>query len=1173
MNRDIRTWSEHAKATGRGKQPGRGTWTASGSNPTAGSLRPSYARHWMKWPAVFFVLMVLMPVGVQAQSALDGFNPGANGNVEAFAVQADGKTLVAGEFTTLGGGGTGTITRNRIGRLNADGSLDMSFNPGANGAVYALALQADGKILVAGSFTTLGGGGTGTTPRHSIGRLNADGSLDTSFNPGANSFVSALAVQADGKILVGGYFSRLGGVGTGTITRHYIGRLNADGTLDASFNPGANTYVFELAVQGDGRILVGGIFTTLGGGGTGTITRNHIGRLNVDGSLDTSFNPGADDAVWALAVQADSRILVGGWFTTLGGGNTGTATRNYIGRLNADGTLDTSFDPGANNAVWTLAVQADGRILVGGDFATLGGGGTGSITRNKIGRLNADGSLDTSFDPGANNSVLALAVQADGKILVGGAFTTLGGGDIGTITRNRIGRLYADGSLDSSFDPGANSSVFALAVQPDGKILVGGYYTRLGGGGTGTITRCYIGRLNPNGSLDTSFDPGGNNAVFAIAMQADGKILVGGDFTTLGGGGIGITARSRIGRLNADGSLDASFDPGANSTIYALAVQADGKILVAGSFTTLGGGGTGSFTRNRIGRLNADGSLDTSFDPGADGGIYALAVQADGKILVGGVFTSLGGGGTGLTTRNRIGRLNADGSLDTSFDPGANGAVSVLAVQADGKILVGGYFTSLGGGGTGAIPHNNIGRLNADGSLDTSFDPGANGPVRVLAMQADGKTLVGGAFTTLGGGGTGTISRYFIGRLHADGSLDTSFDPGASSSVVAIAVQADGKILVGGWFSTLGGGDTGTTTRNGIGRLTNTDAALQNLTVDSNGTVITWERKDTAPEIDRVTFELSINDPAYTTLGNATRIADGWTLTGLSLPKAQNLFIRARGFYSSGLGNGSESIVESVRNIFITRLDKRDFNGDGKADIVWRHTASGDINVWFMNGATVTGDAWLPRVPDQQWQIVGIGDFDGDGSADVLWRYTPTGDINLWFMNGSTVITDAWLPRVSDSQWQIAGIGDFNKDGKSDIVWRHTASGEINVWFMDGGIVTSDTWLPRVADLQWQIAGIGDFNGDRGGDIVWKYLPSGDLNIWRMNGTTVTSDVWLPRVADPQWQINAVGDFNGDGNAEIVWRHTVYGDLNIWFLNGVSVISDGWLPRVADLQWKIFGPR
>ena len=163
------------------------------------------------------------------------------------------------------------------------------------------------------------------------------------------------------------------------------------------------TTVSTLAVQADGKILVGGDFTTLGGGGTGTTTRNRIGRLNADGSLDTSFNPGANGSVLALAVQADGKILVGGDFTTLGGGGTGTTTRNYIGRLNADGSLDTSFDPGANDYVCALAVQADGKILVGGAFTTLGGGGTGTTTRNYIGRLNADGSLDTSFDPGANS--------------------------------------------------------------------------------------------------------------------------------------------------------------------------------------------------------------------------------------------------------------------------------------------------------------------------------------------------------------------------------------------------------------------------------------------------------------------------------------------------------------------------------------------------------------------------------------------------------------------------------------------------------------------------------------------------------------------------------------------------------------------------------------------------
>ena len=371
------------------------------------------------------------------------------------------------------------------------------------------------------------------------------------------------------------------------------------------------------------------------------------------------------------------------------------------------------FDPGANNTVRNLAVQADGRILVSGDFTTLGGGGIGTTTRNFIGRLNENGTLDISFDPGANNNVLATALQADGKIVVGGFFTTLGGGGFGTTTRNFIGRLNADGTLDTSFDPGANGFVYALVVQADGKILVGGAFSTLGGGGTGTTTRNNIGRLNPDGRLDTNFDPGANSDVLALVEQADGKILVGGNFTTLGGGGIGTTSRITIGRLNPDGTLDDQFDPGADSMVLALAEQADGKILVGGTFTTLGGGSTGTTTRNFIGRLEADGSLDVNFDPGASAAVRALTIQTDDKILVGGDFTALGGGGFGTTARSSIGRLNPDGALGTGFDPGANGGVFALEVQPDDKILVGGIFTTLGGGGTGINTRNFIGRLGA----------------------------------------------------------------------------------------------------------------------------------------------------------------------------------------------------------------------------------------------------------------------------------------------------------------------------------------------------------------------------------------------------------------------------------------------------------------------------
>jgi len=183
-------------------------------------------------------------------------------------------------------------------------------------------------------------------------------------------------------------------------------------------------------------------------------------------------------------------------------------------------------------------------------------------------------------------------------------------------------------------------------------------------------------------SANDGFDPNASGAVLAMAVQTDGKILVAGDFGQLGG-----QARIRIGRLNVDGSLDTSFNPGADSPVRTLALQADGKILVGGEFSQLGGQ-----ARSRIGRLNLDGSLDASFDPGVSGFVvYAIVVQPDGKILVGGEFTQLAG-----QPRNCIGRLNSDGSLDTSFNPVAGGfpIVYALALQAEGKILVAGQLPS-----------------------------------------------------------------------------------------------------------------------------------------------------------------------------------------------------------------------------------------------------------------------------------------------------------------------------------------------------------------------------------------------------------------------------------------------------------------------------------------------
>jgi len=353
---------------------------------------------------------------------------------------------------------------------------------------------------------------------------------------------------------------------------------------------------------------------------------------------------GANDAVDALTLQADDKILVGGRFTSLGG-----QPREGIGRLNSDGSLDTLFNPETNGSVKALAVQSDGKILVGGTFTELGG-----QLRERIGRLNSDGTLDPTFNPGAGGTTYAMAVEAlvvqsDGKIVVGGHFTTLGGQP-----REMIGRLNSNGTIDTTFNPGANGRIKTLVVQPDGKILVGGSFTELGG-----QPRDRIGRLNSDGTLDTTFNPGvsapGSTWVGALVVQPDGKIVVGGYFTTLDG-----QPRDRIGRLNSDGTLDASFDPGASFAVDSLVVQDDGKIVVGGSFTELGGQ-----SRDGIGRLNSDGSLDASpnlemaNDLPSAVYVFALAVQDNDKIILGGLFTEVGG-----EMRMHIARLNSDGTLD-----------------------------------------------------------------------------------------------------------------------------------------------------------------------------------------------------------------------------------------------------------------------------------------------------------------------------------------------------------------------------------------------------------------------------------------------------------------------------------------------------------------------------
>ena len=375
------------------------------------------------------------------------------------------------------------------------------------------------------------------------------------------------------------------------------------------------------------------------------------------------------------------------------------------------------------------------------------------------------GANDASFitGTGPNLFVYATAIQTDGKIIIAGDFTSYNGTLI-----NRIARLNANGTIDSGFNPGtgANDVVETIAIQSDGKIIIGGWFTLYNG-----TARNRIARLNANGSLDGAFNPGTgpNNAIYTSAIQSDGKILIGGELRSYNG-----TISNYITRLNSDGSLDGGFTgSGANATVRAIAIQNDSKIIIGGSFSSYNG-----TLRGRIARLNANGTIDDTFDPGTEtnGWIYSIAIQSDGKIIIGGDFTSFKG-----TVANRIARLNADGTFDNGFNPGtgANDAVETIAIQSDGKIIIGGKFTSYN-----TTSRNRIARLNADGTLDSDFNPGtgANFSVRTSAIQTDGKIIVGGFFTLYNG-----IDKNRLARI--EGGISTDIKTNGSNSISQIFIS------------------------------------------------------------------------------------------------------------------------------------------------------------------------------------------------------------------------------------------------------------------------------------------------------------------------------------------------------------------------------------------------
>jgi uncharacterized delta-60 repeat protein len=505
-------------------------------------------------------------------------------------MQPDGKFIIAGSFTTFNG-----LPQNRLIRLNSDGSKDLTFDVGVGipnlvTTYYpelSVKIQSDGKIIINGPFISFNGGN-----ENGIVRLNSDGSKDSSFNVG-NAFVIGaqlqhikIELQQDNKILAFGNFAKYNDE-----AQNGFVRINLNGSKDESFllgklgfNDGAgvevggidSSGVSTLCLQPDGKILVGGNFNSFNG-----ITENRLIRLNPDGKKDLTFDirlPTITDltltgfnsyGIGTIAVQSDGKILAGGWFTKFN-----NLAQNRLIRLNSDGSKDNTFNIGTgfNAAVTSIIVQSDGKILVGGTFSSFNG-----IIKYGLVRLNSDGTIDTTFNTtlGQTNTSLIMAIQPDGKIIIGRQYGT----------QSQLLRLNSDGSNDVFFNVGTglNSGITKIVIQPDNKILIGGSFTTYNG-----ISQISLIRFNTDGSKDLSFNVGGtgfSGAVYDIAIQSDNKIVLAGGFSSYND----IYQKALI-RINLDGSVDNSLLFGdtisskafRDGLIYSIAIKSNGNIFVGG---------------------------------------------------------------------------------------------------------------------------------------------------------------------------------------------------------------------------------------------------------------------------------------------------------------------------------------------------------------------------------------------------------------------------------------------------------------------------------------------------------------------------------------------------------------------------------------------------------------
>jgi uncharacterized delta-60 repeat protein len=742
----------------------------------------------------------------------------------------NGYSLLYGTFWGVNVGGPGP-NNNGIARLTNTGALDTTFknNQMLNGEIRAVYiyphddLNFQDKILIGGSFSAF----SGSKQYNNFARLNADGTIDETFPQTQwGGAVTSFGVQGSGntaKILVGGYSIRVGDMDNGFI--YQLIRLNYDGNLDNTYThwgaPGGYIHSIKILPHDDPtypdhvRIFCSYPKNLDGSGGT-----YYMLLLNSNAALPTITPPvvsigneTVDSPIFNMAQQSDGKWVIGGTFANAYNSNTGLwVPRRKVARFNVDRSLDTIYDigTGPNGVVTQISPMSptDDRMVLAGDFTAFNGVPCGYLVR-----LTTTGSVDSfNSGTGADDRIMHLNWNSDGSGgTIFGYFRRYNGQ-----ARGGIAGLNADGSYNGNFAnvtamAGWQGQVYSLATQKDGKILIGGNFNGVGGKYRGGFAR-----LNPNGSLDTSFKGGVDGMVRSVAVQADGKILLGGDFGQCNG-----FACTSLARLNPDSTLDKAFKPAvANGTsamswLTQVVPLANGQMMIAGDFYSPNGG-------YPVARLNSDGTKDPSFDashfqiPGTNWFDCHRLVVAGSNYLIAGAWdtdTAMNGGGY-------LARLTSSGVLDTSFGPGTHiqtmdGGVADLLVQPDGKIVASGSFTHIV---DGAAARPGIARFSANGLLDGTFTPSFTLPsganilaISAMAGQPNGKILIQEQFLNIIGYNSTYISTQ-VARLNSNGSLDPNFTLGnptngwfyldGGNSILRLP---NGKALIGGNFSQYNG--------------------------------------------------------------------------------------------------------------------------------------------------------------------------------------------------------------------------------------------------------------------------------------------------------------------------------------------------------------------------------